>query len=240
MKIAIPCLKLNCQMSNPIKILLAEDEPSLGQIIKESLETRNFEVLLCANGEQAYQVYKNENPKLLVLDVMMPKKDGFTLAKEIRGENATIPIIFLTSKSQTSDVVEGFTIGGNDYLKKPFSMEELIVRINALLNRNSSENNHDDPIKIGDFIFNLKKQTLQYKESIANLTHREANLLFYLIQNKDQVLERSFILKKLWGNDDFFNARSMDVFITKLRKKLKNDPSIQIINVRGIGYKLIY
>jgi DNA-binding response OmpR family regulator len=227
-------------MSNTIKILLAEDEPSLGQIIKESLETRNFEVLLCANGEQAYQVYKNENPKLLVLDVMMPKKDGFTLAKEIREENATIPIIFLTAKSQTSDVVEGFNIGGNDYLKKPFSMEELIVRINALLNRNKSENNNNNPIKIGNFIFNLKKQTLQFKESIENLTHREANLLFYLIKNKDQVLERSFILKKLWGNDDFFNARSMDVFITKLRKKLKKDPSIQIINVRGYGYKLIY
>jgi len=226
-------------MSNPTKILLAEDEPSLGQIIKESLETRNFEVLLCANGEQAYQVYKAENPKLLVLDVMMPKKDGFTLAKEIREENATIPIIFLTAKSQTSDVVEGFTIGGNDYLKKPFSMEELIVRINALLNRNTSENNNETA-KIGDFIFNLKKQTLQHKKTTQNLTHREANLLYYLIQNKNQVLERSFILKKLWGNDDFFNARSMDVFITKLRKKLKNDSSIQIINVRGFGYKLIY
>ncbi|MDX1828730.1 MAG: response regulator transcription factor [Lutibacter sp.] len=228
-------------MNETLKILLAEDEPSLGQIIKESLETRNFEVLLCENGEIAYEVYKKEKPILLVLDVMMPKKDGFTLAKEIRAENTTIPIIFLTAKSQTSDVVEGFNLGGNDYLKKPFSMEELIVRIKALLNRTSSENNNDETITLGNFIFNLKKQTLQHKkQSIQNLTHREANLLYYLIKNKNQVLERSFILKKLWGNDDFFNARSMDVFITKLRKKLKEDPSIQIINVRGFGYKLIY
>ena len=226
-------------MNSLVKILLAEDEPSLGQIIKESLETRNFEVLLCANGEEAYKVYKSENPLLLVLDVMMPKKDGFTLAKEIREENPDIPIIFLTAKSQTEDVVEGFSIGGNDYLKKPFSMEELIVRINALLKRGKGELN-DGPIKIGKYIFNLKKQTLQTATSIENLTHREAHLLYYLIKNKNQVLERSFILKKLWGDDDFFNARSMDVFITKLRKKLKEDTAIQIINVRGYGYKLIY
>jgi len=226
-------------MSEILKILLAEDEPSLGQIIKESLETRNFKVLLCKNGEEAFKVYQKENPLLLVLDVMMPKKDGFTLAKEIRAENATIPIIFLTAKSQTTDVVEGFNLGGNDYLKKPFSMEELIVRIKALLKRINTENT-DEPIKLGSFIFNLKKQTLLHHNSIQNLTHREANLLYYLIKNKNQVLERSFILKKLWGNDDFFNARSMDVFITKLRKKLKKDASIQIINVRGFGYKLIY
>lgn len=226
-------------MSNTVKILLAEDEPSLGQIIKESLETRNFEVLLCANGEEAYKVYKLEKPLLLVLDVMMPKKDGFTLAKEIRQENPNIPIIFLTAKSQTEDVVEGFNIGGNDYLKKPFSMEELIVRINALLKRGQTEK-ADENIELGGYTFNLKKQTLTYKNTTENLTHREANLLYYLIKNKNQVLERSFILKKLWGDDDFFNARSMDVFITKLRKKLKNDPAIQILNVRGFGYKLIY
>ena len=226
-------------MNNPLKILLAEDEPSLGQIIKESLETRNFEVLLCVNGEDALNVYKSENPLLLVLDVMMPKKDGFTLAKEIRKENATIPIIFLTAKSQTEDVVEGFEVGGNDYLKKPFSMEELIVRINALLKRNNTELNTAS-ITIGNFMFNLKKQTLQLNDKIESLTHREAHLLYHLIKNKNQVLERSFILNKLWGDDDFFNARSMDVFITKLRKKLKNDPEIQIINVRGYGYKLIY
>jgi len=226
-------------MTNPVKILLAEDEPSLGQIIKESLETRNFQVLLCADGEQAYKVYKTENPVLLVLDVMMPKKDGFTLASEIRAENPEIPIIFLTAKSQTEDVVKGFSLGGNDYLRKPFSMEELIVRINSLLKRGENELNNES-IHLGKFIFNLKKQTLQINSTIETLTHREANLLFYLIKNKNQVLERSFILKKLWGDDDFFNARSMDVFITKLRKKLKEDTAIQIINVRGYGYKLIF
>ncbi len=224
-------------MRKPIKIVLAEDEPSLGQIIKESLETRNFEVHLCVNGEQAYEVYKKEHPQLLVLDVMMPIKDGFTLAKEIRKENTEIPILFLTAKSQTQDVVEGFQLGGNDYLKKPFSMEELIVRMEALVNRNFT---NTDVIKVGKFEFDTRKQTLTIHNHTDKLTHREANLLFHLIQHKNQVLERSFILKKLWGNDDFFNARSMDVFITKLRKKLKKDSAIQILNVRGFGYKLIY
>jgi DNA-binding response OmpR family regulator len=226
-------------MNKPTKILLAEDEPALGMIIKESLETRNFKVLLCENGEKAYEVYKNQEPELLVLDVMMPKKDGFTLAKEIRTIDDTVPIIFLTAKSQTQDVVEGFTIGGNDYLKKPFSMEELIVRINNLLNRTQLQKS-SDILKLGHYTFDFPKQTLQFKNEISTqLTHREAHLLFHLIKNKNQVLDRSIILNKLWGNDDFFNARSMDVFITKLRKKLNEDETIQILNVRGFGYKLI-
>lgn len=226
-------------MAHPIKILLAEDEPALGQIIKESLETRNFKVLLCENGDIALKTYQNDSPELLVLDVMMPKKDGFTLAKEIRNIDDTIPIIFLTAKSQTQDVVEGFTIGGNDYLKKPFSMEELIVRINHLLNR-TKEQKHAEILEIGEYTFNFPKQMLQFKnDKNIPLTHREAHLLFHLIKNKNKVLDRSLILNKLWGNDDFFNARSMDVFITKLRKKLKQDPQIEIINVRGFGYKLI-
>jgi len=225
-------------MSKPIKLLLAEDEPALGQIIKESLETRNFEVLLCENGEIAYQQYMDETPEILVLDVMMPKKDGFTLAKEIREVDNKIPIIFLTSKSQTEDVVEGFSIGGNDYLKKPFSMEELIVRVHNLLQRTHLQKT-SHMLRIGNFSFNFPKQSLQFQsEEPVKLTHREAHLLFHLIQNKNQVLERSFILNKLWGTDDFFAARSMDVFITKLRKKLKKDDQIQIINVRGFGYKL--
>lgn len=233
-----PPLKLNYQMDSLTTILLAEDEPALGQIIKESLETRNFKVLLCNNGEAALKTYRNEQPELLVLDVMMPKKDGFTLAKEIRMENDSIPIIFLTAKSQTHDVVEGFSIGGNDYLKKPFSMEELIVRINNLLSRTKAQKTADI-LNIGNYTFNFPKQTLQYKnDDNVQLTHREAHLLFHLIKNKNKVLDRSLILKKLWGEDDFFNARSMDVFITKLRKKLKHDKSIKIINVRGFGYKL--
>lgn len=226
-------------MANQIRLILAEDEPALGQIIKESLETRNFDVTLCEDGEKALKQYHVINPELLVLDVMMPKKDGFTLAKEIREIDDTIPIIFLTAKSQTQDVVEGFTIGGNDYLKKPFSMEELIVRINNLLNR-TKEQQQSEIIELGDYTFNFPKQTLKYQsEDKVQLTHREAHLLFHLIKNKNKVLDRSLILNKLWGTDDFFTARSMDVFITKLRKKLKQDANIEIINVRGYGYKLI-
>lgn len=225
-------------MNTTVKILLAEDEPSLGQIVKESLETRNFEVILCANGVEAYEKYVIEKPELLVLDVMMPKKDGFTLAKEIRKENATIPIIFLTAKSQTKDVIDGFNHGGNDYLKKPFSMEELIVRIDALLDRIRLKQNSEH-IQLGNYVFNYKKQTLTIKDNSQLLTHKESELLYYLSENKNETLDRTFVLKKLWGDDDFFNARSMDVFITKLRKKLKKDPQIQIVNIRGYGYKLI-
>lgn len=225
-------------MNKVTNILLAEDEPSLGLIIKESLETRQFRVHLALNGEEAYNLYKKERPELLVLDVMMPKKDGFTLAKEIRLEDENIPIIFLTAKSQTQDVVEGFTVGGNDYLKKPFSMEELIVRINNLLNRIKVQQT-SEILQVGDYTFDFPKQVLHFKENKVQLTHREAHLLFHLIKNKNEVLERSLILNKLWGNDDFFNARSMDVFITKLRKKLSQDENIQIVNVRGFGYKLI-
>ncbi|MGG6230227.1 response regulator transcription factor [Tenacibaculum sp. SDUM215027] len=225
-------------MSKIIKVLLAEDEPSLGQIVKESLETRNFKVFHALNGEEAYEVYKKNLPDVLVLDVMMPKKDGFTLAKEIRLENKRLPIIFLTAKSQPKDVVEGFQHGGNDYLKKPFSMEELIVRINALLDRVKLKNNYDS-ISIGSYVFHYTKQALSFNNELKKLTHRESELLFHLSQNKNEILDRSFILKKLWGDDDFFNARSMDVFISKLRKKLKYDENIQIVNVRGYGYKLI-
>jgi len=226
-------------MAEKIKLLLAEDEAALGQIIKESLETRNFEVTLCDNGEKAFEKYQSEQPELLVLDVMMPKKDGFTLAKDIRAIDDAIPIIFLTAKSQTADVVEGFSIGGNDYLKKPFSMEELIVRIHNLLNRTKVQKTSESLV-IGTYTFDFPKQQLAFKnEEPTQLTHREAHLLFHLIKNKNQVLDRSLILNKLWGTDDFFSARSMDVFITKLRKKLQKDESIQIINVRGFGYKLI-
>jgi DNA-binding response OmpR family regulator len=221
-----------------IKVLLAEDEASLGMIVKESLTSRGFIVFHAENGKEASEIYQKEKPDILVLDVMMPKKDGFTLAKEIRLDNKKIPIIFLTAKSQTSDVLEGFNNGGNDYLKKPFSMEELIVRIKSLLNRIETKTNVD-AIKIGNYSFNLTKQTLENSIEIQQLTHREAQLLSHLFEKKNEILDRTFILNKLWGDDDFFNARSMDVFISKLRKKLKKDKNIQILNVRGFGYKLI-
>jgi len=225
-------------MSTTSKILIAEDEISLATIIKESLETRNFEVVLCPDGEFAFSKFKSEQPDLLVLDIMMPKKDGLTLAKEIRALNKNIPIIFLTAKSQTKDVVEGFEHGGNDYLKKPFSMEELIVRIYALLNR-STIKQASNTIAIGTYTFNYTKQKLVFKTEETMLTHREAELLFYLSEKRNEILDRSWILNKIWGNDDFFNARSMDVFISKLRKKLNRDHNVQIVNIRGYGYKLI-
>lgn len=223
-----------------INIVMAEDEPALGRIVKESLETRNFFVHLVEDGEKALQAYREKSPQILILDVMMPKKDGFTVAKEVRQVDEQIPIIFLTAKSQTRDVVEGFSLGGNDYLKKPFSMEELIVRINNLLNRRKLQESADQLISIGDYIFDFSRQTLRYKDEKAGLlTHREAHLLYHLCINKNNVLDRSLILKKLWGDDDFFSARSMDVFITKLRKRLQKDQNIQILNVRGYGYKLV-
>ncbi len=225
-------------MHPKIKILLAEDEVALGMIIKESLETRDFEVILCENGEEAHRHYRQDKPELLVLDVMMPKKDGFTLVEEIRKSDQDIPIIFLTSKSRTEDVVEGFGLGGNDYLKKPFSMEELIVRIHALLDRKKRRESKES-ISIGRYQFSLPKQKLTLDDTEYNLTHREAQLLFQLSENRNAVTDRSQILNQLWGNDDFFNARSMDVFISKLRKKLSADESVEILNVRGFGYKLV-
>lgn len=226
-------------MDKKTHIIFAEDETSLASIIKESLETRGFVVHLAHDGKKTLELFQQLKPELLVLDVMMPKKDGFTLAKEIRQLDDKIPILFLTAKSQPADVVEGFNSGGNDYLKKPFSMEELIVRIHNQLKRKKNQQ-ESEIITIGNFIFDFPRQSLQYKgEDKELLTHREANLLFHLCKNQNRVLDRSLILNKLWGNDDFFNARSMDVFISKLRKKLNKDPNIQILNVRGYGYKLI-
>ena len=220
-------------------ILLAEDEPALGMIIKESLETRDFKVTHCLNGIQAYVAFESCKPQIAVLDVMMPELDGFSLAKKIRLINEEMPIIFLTAKSQTEDVLEGFHVGGNDYLKKPFSMEELIVRINNLLSRQQTQQTAA-VYQIGDYNFNFPQQRLAYlTQEPIKLTHREAHLLYHLLEKKNTVLDRTFILKKLWGNDDFFSGRSMDVFISKLRKKLAQDSQIEIVNVRGYGYKLI-
>ncbi|EAS20316.1 response regulator transcription factor [Nonlabens mediterrranea] len=226
-------------INEKINILLAEDEPALGLIVKESLETRGYEVNHCHNGIEAYQSFEQQTPDIAVLDVMMPELDGFSLAKKIRTVNEQMPIIFLTAKSQTEDVLEGFHVGGNDYLKKPFSMEELIVRIKNLLSRQQTQQTAAS-YELGKYNFNFPQQKLSFStENPVKLTHREAHLLYHLIQKKNQVLDRTFILKKLWGNDDFFSGRSMDVFISKLRKKLSRDSQIEIINVRGYGYKLI-
>ncbi|KGO86340.1 response regulator transcription factor [Flavobacterium suncheonense] len=225
-------------MNDKINILLAEDEATLGLIIKESLETRNFHVTHCLDGQEAYKHYNNMKPDAIVLDIMMPKKDGFSFAQEIRKTDKTTPIIFLSAKSQVQDVLDGFHHGGNDYLKKPFSMEELIVRIQGLLDRIPNKNSIDE-FNIGIYTFSYTKQILKCEDNIFNLTHREAAVLKLLLEHKNEIVDKSEALLEIWGKDDFFNGRSMDVFISKLRKKLSFDSSIQIINVRGRGYRLI-
>ncbi|MBC6367022.1 response regulator transcription factor [Algoriphagus sp. AK58] len=222
-----------------INVLLAEDELALGMIIQESLESRDFKVRLCGDGQKAWESYQEQKPDVLVLDVMMPKKDGFSLAAEIRKIDPHTPIIFLTSKSQTEDVVKGFGLGANDYVRKPFSMEELIVRIKAHLDRLRSRQSQSDWIALGKYEFHPTRQLLKLGESEQPLTSRESQLLQILLQNANDITDRTLILNQIWGSDDFFNARSMDVFITKLRKKLQDDPDIQILNVRGYGFKLV-
>ena len=222
-----------------IRVLLAEDELALGSIIQESLGSREFSVRLCGDGQDAWESYQQDKPDLLVLDVMLPKKDGFTLASEIRKIDQHTPIIFLTSKGQSEDAVKGFSLGGNDYVRKPFSMEELIVRIKAQLDKQLIRQSSSDWITLGNYQFHANRQVLRIGEIETSLTARESQLLQMLLQNANEITDRTLILKQIWGADDFFTARSMDVFITKLRKKLQGDPGIQILNVRGYGFKLV-
>lgn len=220
------------------KILLAEDESALGMIVKESLESRGFSVEWCEDGDLAWQAYQQNQPHVIVLDVMMPRRDGFSLARMIRKKDKRTPILFLTAKSQTQDVVQGFDLGGNDYLKKPFSMEELIVRIKELAQR-ADRRISSEIQEIGKYTFNYPKQTLSFNGEHQPLTHRESEVLQRLASKPNELFDRAVMLEEVWGTEDFFNARSMDVFITKLRKKLSRDPNVQIVNVRGYGYKLI-
>ena len=224
-----------------LKILLAEDEPFLGKIIKESFETRDFEVSWVQNGIKAYSVFRSFKPDICILDVMMPEKDGFSVTEDIRKIDTGVPILFLTARSLTEDVIKGFELGCNDYLKKPFSMEELIVRVKSLLGRSEKHkvNLPTENFSIGNYEFNNTIQELTLGNESVKLSFREASLLKMLIENKNQVLARKLALDYLWGEDNFFAARSMDVFITKLRKHLKHDTNIEIVNIRGIGYKLI-
>lgn len=222
------------------KILLIEDEVLLGKIVKESLEVRGFDMFHAADGAEGLRRYRELNPDLIVLDIMMPEVDGISVAREIRKNDRQTPIIFLTAKSQTADVVKGFETGGNDYLKKPFSMDELIVRIRELLNRNSTPAPMQSQVfQIGTYEFDYEKQSLKNGDQTYLLSHREGEILMRLCLHRNKVLERREVLMDLWGDDSFFNARSMDVFISKLRRYLKADAAVQIINIRGVGYKLI-
>ena len=240
---------------NKIRMLLVEDERTLAQIISDTLTEKGFDVQLAYNGQQGYDAVHVALPDIIVTDIMMPSMDGFTFVKKLRSEGYKIPIIFLSARSAAEDVVEGFETGGNDYLRKPFSMSELIVRAKSLLGR-SEPSSHEKPqtiFQIGSYIFNSEKQTLAFTErqhGIADecqdssnasivLSAREADVLLMLCRRPGEVISSEEILKKLWGSDDYFNSRSLNVFITHLRNKLAKDPSVSIVNARGIGYKLL-
>jgi DNA-binding response OmpR family regulator len=223
------------------KVLYAEDELFLGKIVKESLESRGYEVLMESDGAKATALFKKSNPDICVLDIMLPNKDGFTIADEIRELNEEVPIIFLTAKTQTEDVVKGFSVGGNDYIRKPFSMEELIVRIqNLLKNKNEAPQKiNGGTLTVGKFQFQVNRQTLGNGKEERKLSYRESELLKLLYENRDKIIDRKDILNLLWGNDSFFNSRNLDVYITKLRGYLKEDSSLEIITIKGIGYRFV-
>ena len=226
-------------MEKEYKILLAEDDENLGMLLREYLVAKGYETDLMPDGEAAYESFMSKKYDVCIFDVMMPKKDGFTLAKEIRMVNTEIPIIFLTAKSMKEDIFQGFKIGADDYLTKPFSMEELLFRIEAILRRTKGIMASQDIFQIGKYKFDTQKQQLIEGVNVVKLTTKESELLKLLCNNANRVLERNFALKTIWVDDNYFNARSMDVYITKLRKHLKDDPSVEILNVHGKGYKLV-
>ncbi len=229
-------------MSPPFKLLLVEDDPNLGNLLVEYLRAKGYEADLRTDGQQGRNAYDKGGYDLLILDVMMPIKDGFTLAREIREKDASTPIIFLTAKSMKQDTIQGFQHGADDYLTKPFSMEELLLRVSAVLRRaKGAEPKAPEPeeYRLGASNFEPRKQVLRTPQGERKLTTKESELLRLLCANRNDVLERSVALNAVWGNDSYFNGRSMDVYIAKLRKYLREDPSVEIINVHGKGFRLI-
>lgn len=224
-----------------INILLAEDDVNLGNILKNYLNAKNYSTTLCINGSQALDAFATGIYSLCIFDIMMPEMDGLTLAREIRLSDSEIPIIFLTAKGQKEDVLEGFKLGADDYITKPFSMEELLYRIEAILRRTTapSLNKKEDTYIIGEYTFDHVKQILTHKGVPVKLTTKESELLELLCRHGNEILERNFALRSIWVDDNYFNARSMDVYITRLRKYLRKDPEIKILNIHGKGYKLI-
>lgn len=222
------------------KVMLAEDDQNLGHLLREYLNAKGFDADLYINGEAALKGFRNNTYDICILDVMMPVKDGFELAEDIKVTDKEVPIIFLTAKSMKEDVVEGFKLGADDYITKPFSMEELLFRIEAVLRRTKGGATSDQSVyQLGKLVFDSNKQSLQAGNKVIKLTTKEADLLHLLCQNLNGVLDRNYALKKIWLDDTYFNARSMDVYITKLRKHLKEDPNLEIINVHGKGFKLL-
>lgn len=227
-------------MEEKLRLFLCEDDENLGMLLREYLQAKGFDTDLYPDGEAGYKGFVKEKYDLCVLDVMMPKKDGITLVKEIRAINSDIPIIFLTAKNMKEDILEGFKAGADDYITKPFSMEELVLRIEAIIRRVRGKKVKEQQIyNFGNFKFDTQKQILTIGEQETKLTTKESELLALLCAHANQILERNHALKQIWVDDNYFNARSMDVYITKLRKLLKADPEIEIINIHGKGYKLI-
>ncbi|MFC3812142.1 response regulator transcription factor [Lacihabitans lacunae] len=224
-----------------MKILLAEDDPNLGLLTQEYLIAKGYDVKLAKDGNEGLDVFLSESFDFCILDVMMPKKDGFSLAKEIRTKSPNIPLVFLTAKSMTEDTIKGFELGADDYITKPFSMEELLVRIKAIMKRVTKADKEDEKSEflIGKYTFVPNQHELSLNGETQKLTTKESDLLALFCKNQNQTVSRSFALKLIWGDDSYFNARSMDVYITKLRKYLKADPSIQIMNLHGEGFKLV-
>ena len=227
---------------NKIRVLYVEDELFLGKIVRESLETRNFDVVMETDGANVFESFRQSKPDVCVLDIMLPNKDGFAIAEEIRSIDQAVPIIFLTAKTQTNDLVKGFSLGANDYIRKPFSMEELIVRIdNALKHRDNKTKEEPPPeqLRLGKYLFHLNRQVLVTGNDEKKLSFRESELLKLLYQNRERIIDRKDILNLLWGNDSFFNSRNLDVYITKLRGYLRLDESIEILTIKGVGYRFI-
>lgn len=228
-------------MDEKKRILLCEDDENLGMLLREYLQAKGYDATLCNDGEAGYRQFMENRFDICIFDVMMPKKDGFTLAKDIRASNTEIPIIFLTAKNLKEDIAEGFHIGADDYLTKPFSMEELVLRVEAILRRVSGKKKQEcTEYRIGAYQFDAQKQVLVSPSgNVQKLTTKESELLALLCINVNDILQRAYALKKIWMDDNYFNARSMDVYITKLRKHLKEDPEVEIINIHGRGYKLV-
>lgn len=229
-------------MTPPTHLLVVEDDPNLGRMLSDYLRARGYEADLRTDGQQGAQAYGKGKYDLILLDVMMPQKDGFTLAREIRAKDAEVPIIFLTAKSMKQDTIQGFQSGADDYLTKPFGMEELLLRIAAVLRRTKgAEPASEEPVQFtfASTEFDPRKQILRTPAGERRLTTKESELLRLLCIHRNQVLERSVALNKVWGNDSYFNGRSMDVYIAKLRKYLKEDPATEIINIHGQGFRLV-
>lgn len=224
-----------------IKILYVEDEIFLGKIVFETLISRGFHVQMETDGNLVLNAFEKFEPDICVLDIMLPNKNGFELASEIRKKNEKIPIIFLTAKTQTDDVVKGFKLGANDYIRKPFSIEELIVRIESIFKLPAIDFSprKDAVLNIGKFIFDPNNQLLTISNETLKLSFRETELLQYLFLSNHSIIQRKDLMNHIWGNDSFFNSRNLDVYITKLRGYLKNDPSIQIITIKGVGYRFV-